>query len=241
MTKARIQPFCRANFNNLGYYNDERNFPRSVTDRNNALFLYNNHFCLIWKSENDSFKQVIKELKDNFKLVDNYITEENAKSYFEYIYKPKEIESHLANLIVYDLEAHNTDRARPYVFCFYRLSKLAGRYKRDLTHEKVAKCKEDTITFDGDNCVVKILAFCLKIKGDEYKDKKGKVLENNLKLHAHNGSGFDTWIVLNNLPCDKIIVNIKKTVKVLLKLRYSTDILRKTKNKLLNIFISDVV
>ena len=46
--------------------------------------------------------------------------------------------------------------------------------------------------------------------------KKGKVLEYNLQLHAHNGSGFDTWIVLNNLPCDKRIVNIKKTEKVLL-------------------------
>ena len=103
------------------------------------------------------------------------------------------------------------------------------------------KGEKDTITFDGDNCVVKTLDFCLKIKGDEYKDKKGKVLEKNLQLHAHNASGFDTWIVLNNLPCDEIIVKIKKTVKVLLKLKYSTDILRKTKNKLFNIFISDVV
>ena len=30
-------------------------------------------------------------------------------------------------------------------------------------------------------------------------------------MHAHNGSGFDTWITLNNLPCDKHFVgdNIK--------------------------------
>ena len=38
MTKARIQPFCRANIINLGYYDGERVFPRSVTERNNALF-----------------------------------------------------------------------------------------------------------------------------------------------------------------------------------------------------------
>ena len=25
-------------------------------------------------------------------------------------------------------------------------------------------------------------------------------------MHAHNGSGFDTLIILNNLPCDKHIV-----------------------------------
>ena len=74
-------------------------------------------------------------MKDNFILVDSYITEENVNSHFEYIYKPKKIESHFTNFIVFDLETHNTDRARPYVFCFSRLSKLAGRYNCDLTRK----------------------------------------------------------------------------------------------------------
>ena len=82
MTKARIQPFCRANQINLGYYNEDRVFPRNFTNRDCALYLYNNHFCLIWKSEKVSFKQAIQELKNNFKMVDNYITEENVKSHF---------------------------------------------------------------------------------------------------------------------------------------------------------------
>ena len=55
MTKARIQPFCRANINNLGYYDGDGVLPRSVTNRDSALYLYNNHFCLIWKSQNVSF------------------------------------------------------------------------------------------------------------------------------------------------------------------------------------------
>ena len=37
----------------------------------------------------------------------------------------KTIESHMTNFIVYDLETHNTDIARPYAVCFLRLSKLA--------------------------------------------------------------------------------------------------------------------
>ena len=123
--------------------------------------------------------------------------------FFEYIFKPKKIESHLTNFIVYDLETHKTDRVRPYVFCFYRLIKLSGRYNLDLTKNEIDKCKKVTIAFDGDNCVEKPSDFCLKLKREEYKDKKGKVLEYNFQLHAHNGSGFDTWIVLNNLPCDK--------------------------------------
>ena len=141
MTKSRIQPFCTATNINLRYYDGESVFPRSVTDRNNALFLYNNHFCLIWKSQGVSFNQAVQELKDNFKVVDNYITEENVKSHFEYIFKPKKIESHLTNFIVYDLEFHNTDRTKPYNMTFYRLSKISGRYKRDLTVDQLNKSK----------------------------------------------------------------------------------------------------
>ena len=73
----------------------------------------------------------------------------NVNSHFEYIYTPKKIESHLTNFITYDLETYNTDRARPYVFCFYRLGKRAGRYNRDLTPYEKEKCKKDTIAFDG--------------------------------------------------------------------------------------------
>ena len=38
MTKARIQPICRAKNINIGYYDGTRVFPRSVTERNIALF-----------------------------------------------------------------------------------------------------------------------------------------------------------------------------------------------------------
>ena len=232
MTRARIQPFCRANNINLGYFDGERVVPRSVTDRNTALYLYNNHVCLIWKSDGVSFIRAIKELKDNFETVDNYITEENVKSHFKYEIVPKKIESHLANFIVYNLETHNTDRARPYVFCFYRLSKLAGRYNRDLTSDEREKCKMDTIAFDGDNCVEKALDFCLKLKGQEYKDKKGKVLDYNLQLHTHNGSGFDTWIVLNNVPCDKRIVNIIKNGRGIIELKVFNGFVEKNKKQI---------
>ena len=82
-------------------------------------------------------------MKATFKIVDNYITQENVNSRLKHEFMPKEIESHLANFIVYDLETHNTDRTRPYVFCFYRLSKLAGNDKKvKLTPYKLQKCKK---------------------------------------------------------------------------------------------------
>ena len=151
-------------------------------------------------------------MKDSFKVVDNYITGENVNFHFEYIHTPKEIESHLSKFIVYDLETHNTASARPHVFCFYRLSKLAGRYYCDLTPYEYEKSKNDSIVFDGGNCVTNVLDFCLKLKGEDRK-VKNKFVDYNFQLNAHNGSGFDTWIFSIFLPCDKQIVNIIKSGK----------------------------
>ena len=91
MTETRIQPFCRANINNIGYFDGIRIFPRTVTEKNIALYLHNNDFCRIWKSEHVSFNRAIKELKDNFKIVDIYITEENDISHFKYDFIPKKM------------------------------------------------------------------------------------------------------------------------------------------------------
>ena len=84
MTMARIQPCLRKLGTDLGYYKGDSVFPRTVTNRDGALYSYNNHFCLIWKSQNVSFNQAITELKNNFKIVDNYITDENVNSHFKY-------------------------------------------------------------------------------------------------------------------------------------------------------------
>ena len=39
MTKARFQPFCRAKDINLGYFVGIRVFPRTVIERNIAIYL----------------------------------------------------------------------------------------------------------------------------------------------------------------------------------------------------------
>ena len=135
------------------------------------------------------------------KVVDNYITEENVSSHFEYIFSLKKVESPLTNFFTYDLDTQNTDGARPYVFYFYRLSKLPAKYNRGLTPYGLKKCKKDTIVLDGDNCVSNVLDSCLKLKGKGRRAKKNKILEYNLQLHAHNGRGFDTWIVKIDFPC----------------------------------------
>ena len=79
-------------------------------------------------------------------------------------------------------------------------------------------CKNDTLVFVGEDCITKALDFLLRFKRDEQK-VKNKIVEHNLQLHAHNGSGFDTWIILKNRPCDKHIVDFIKNGKGVISLQ----------------------
>ena len=137
----------------------------------------------------------------------------------------------MTNFIVYDLETHNTERARPFCSSFYRLSKLAGRYDRDPTKNELEKSLQDTIAFAGDKCNSNALDYCLKSKGEEYKTSN-KVFEYNLQMHAHNGSGFDTWTVLNNLDCGKRIVNVIKNGKRIIELIVFNGYIGKSKRQI---------
>ena len=51
-------------------------------------------------------------------------------------------------------------------------------------------------------------------------------------MHAHNFSGFDTWIVLNNLPCDKHIVDIIKNGKGIVELKVFNGLIHKNNKQI---------
>ena len=51
-------------------------------------------------------------------------------------------------------------------------------------------------------------------------------------MHAHNGSGFDTWIILNNLPCDKHIVDIIKNGKSNIELKVFNGLIQKNNKQI---------
>ena len=85
MTSARIQPFCRKCNVNIGCFDGTRINARNITERNTSLFIYNNQFCLLWKSNGISFNQVIEdEFKPNFKVVDNFKSDEHAERFVKY-------------------------------------------------------------------------------------------------------------------------------------------------------------
>ena len=199
MTSARVQPFCRKHNINIGCYDGFRVCPRNITQRNMALKIHNNHFCLIWKSYGVSFDSAIGELKGNFKVVDNVISDKHVKTYIKYEYKPKKVQSQLTNMIVYDIETFSTIKCVPCANCIHRLSKISCKYYRDISEKECQKCLSNCIVFKGLDNINKMLDSVLQYKG-EPKRINNKIVKYNLYLIAHKGSGFDSYVVLNNLP-----------------------------------------
>ena len=92
----------------------------------------------------------------------------------------------------------------------------------------------------GDICISNALVFLLKFKGEKRK-VKNKTVEYALQLYAYNGSGFDIWIILQNLPCDKHIVDIIKNGEGIIELKVLDGFIQSNQNKFLNNSILDVV
>ena len=218
MTSARIQPFCKKYNINIGCFDGTRINPRNLTQRNTSLFIYNNHFCLIWKSDGISFEKAITELKDNFKVVDNVISDKHVKSFIKYEHNPKKVKTPLTDIFVYDLETFYKIRAVPYCSCIYKLSKISGKYHRDISEQEYQKCLNDCVVFKGTDCINEMLDHVLPFKR-EPKKVKNKIVEYNLYLTAQNGSGFDSYVVLNNLPQWRIVVKLSKNAAGIVSLK----------------------
>ena len=240
MTSARIQLFCRKSNINIGCFDEFRVYPRNITQRDIASKKHNNLSCLIWKSKNISFNQVIEnELKPNFKVVDNVISDKHVKSCINYEYKPEKVQSQLTNIIVYNLETFNIDKAVPYASCIYRLSKISGKYNQDMTQREYEKCRKDCVVFKGTDSINKFLDYVLRFKG-EVKKVKNKFFNYNLYLLVHKGPGFDSYIVLNKLPQCRTVVSLIKNGSGNLSLKIFNGYVDQAK-KYLSMFILDAV
>ena len=164
---------------NTGCFHGTRINPRDITERNTAIHMYKNHLCLNWKYQGISFNKSIEEFKLNFEVYDKVISEKHVKSFNKYKYKPKKVQSQLTNMIVYDLETLNTDRAIPYANCIYRLSKISRKYNRDTTQAEHENFKKDCIVSKGKNSVNEKLDYVLQFKG-EPKRVNNKTVKYNL-------------------------------------------------------------
>ena len=69
-------------------------------------------------------------------------------------------------MIVYDIETFNTIKCVPYANCLYRLSKLSGKYNRDISEKVHQNCLNDCIVFKGLDIFNKTLDYVLPFKGE---------------------------------------------------------------------------
>ena len=91
----------------------------------------------------------------------------------------------------------------------YRLSKLSGKYNRDISEKQYQKCLNDCIVFKGLDYLNEMLDYVLHFIG-EPKRVNNKIVKYNLYLLADKGSGFDSYVVLNNLPPWRTVVSLIK-------------------------------
>ena len=120
----------------------------------------------MWKSNGIRYDKAIKELKDNFKVIDKVMSDKHVESFIKYEYKPKKVQSQLSNMVVHDKETFNTDGAVPNAKCIYRLSKLSGKYNRDISKKEYQKCLNDCIVFKGLDSIKEMLDYVLQVKGE---------------------------------------------------------------------------
>ena len=59
-----------------------------------------------------------------------------------------------------------------------------------------------------------------------------KIVEYNLQLHAHIGCGFDTWIVIINLPCNKNFVDVIKNGKGMVCLKVFNGLVEENRKQI---------
>ena len=108
---------------------------------------------------------------------------------------------------MYYLETFNKVRVAPFCSFTYNLCYLSGKNNRDITEKEYQKCLNDCAVFKGTGCLNEVFDHDLSFKS-ETKTVNNKIVEYNLYLIAHNDYVFDSYVVLNNLPQWRSVINL---------------------------------
>ena len=76
------------------------------------------------------------------------------------------VKSPRTNIVVYDLETFDEITAVPYCSCIYKLSKISGKYRPDISEQEYQKCLNDCVVFKGSDCSNEMLDHVLAFKGE---------------------------------------------------------------------------
>ena len=72
---------------------------------------------------------------------------------------------------MYGLEIFEKIRVVPSCSCIYKLSKISGKFHRDMSEQEFQKCLNDCVIFKGTDCINEMLYQVLSFKGDVKKVK----------------------------------------------------------------------
>ena len=107
----------------------------------------------------------------------------------------------------------------------YLLKKIPGKNRGHITDREYETCRNYCFVFKGTDSVNETLDYVSRIKG-EAKRVNNKIVKFILYLFAHKGSGFDSYVVLINLPQRRTDVSLIKNgsgIVFLRKLNGSVD------------------
>ena len=141
-------------------------------------------------------------------------------------------------MVIYVVETFLTIKCVLYANCIYKLSKLSGKYNRDIIEKEYQKCLNDCIVFKVLDKINEMLDRVLSFKAEPQKFKN-KFVEFKLCLLAHKGSGFGFDVVLINLPQWRSVVNLIKNGTAMVFFKIFNGYVDQVK-KILNMFILDL-
>ena len=156
MTSAKIQPFCRKCNINLGVYNKkQRSFlPKSVAERRICLLIHNNHFCVIWKTNQSTFPDAIAQIENNFRYEETQINDNILQQVIEYKFLVSYEMGCLYNVFAFDLETCNVDyseHCEPYAAVVYHPNNFYWCFNGNLDKEELAIERSKVHVFDREN------------------------------------------------------------------------------------------
>ena len=124
-------------------------------------------------------------------------------------------------MIVSVLETFSTDKFVPFANCICRLSKFSVQYNRDITEREYENCRKVCIVFEGIVSNNEMLDHFLQFNGQP-KKVSNKIVKSKSYFTAHNGSGFESYVVLTNLPQWKTVVSLFKNRSGIVSLKIFT-------------------
>lgn len=232
MSNTKFSRFNTFMEDKVQYYDpkDRHLYPKIEEEKYNYVYYLHNpynhhigHYCLIYKNNK---REAIKEIEDNYEQKWKEIDEEDVKNVHLIDMNPTKDDNIHKNTYVYDIETYQDENGKhiPYAIASINLNIFRGcvcNYIRDEDNNIVKKIPEEQLNkllnkhikyFIGEDCVQQFF----KYLGDINKEK--------ILLFAHNGSGFDSELIIEQINLSSVPVKKgSKLLNVNIKNPYITD------------------